>query len=81
MTYTLEAEGLSKSYGDTTVLDGLDLQVEAGTVYALLGPNGAGKTTTVRILSHAAAGRCRDGDGRRLRCRDPVRGRCARPSA
>ena len=47
----LEARGLRKSYGDHTVLDGVDLTVEAGTVTALLGPNGAGKTTTVGILS------------------------------
>jgi ABC-2 type transport system ATP-binding protein len=43
--------GLRKSYGGKTVLDGIDLRVPAGTVFALLGPNGAGKTTTVRILS------------------------------
>ncbi|MBI1379042.1 MAG: ATP-binding cassette domain-containing protein [Frankiales bacterium] len=44
-------EGLRKAYGDAMVLDGLDLAVEAGTVFALLGPNGAGKTTLVQILS------------------------------
>ncbi|MEU2150891.1 ATP-binding cassette domain-containing protein, partial [Streptomyces globisporus] len=38
-------------YGDKTVLDGIDLTVPAGTVFALLGPNGAGKTTAVKILS------------------------------
>ena len=43
--------GLRKSYGDKVVLDGIDLDVPAGTVFALLGPNGAGKTTTVQILS------------------------------
>jgi ABC-2 type transport system ATP-binding protein len=43
--------GLSKSFGETTVLDDVDLTVEEGTVFALLGPNGAGKTTIVRILS------------------------------
>jgi ABC-2 type transport system ATP-binding protein len=42
---------LRKAYGRTTVLDGINLRVPAGTVFALLGPNGAGKTTTVRILS------------------------------
>ncbi|MBN9113187.1 MAG: ATP-binding cassette domain-containing protein [Pseudonocardia sp.] len=46
----LEATGLRKRYGDTTVLDGIDLAVAEGSVLALLGPNGAGKTTTVRIL-------------------------------
>lgn len=43
--------GLSKAFGDTVVLDGLDLTVAEGTIFSLLGPNGAGKTTTVQILS------------------------------
>ncbi|MGW4630125.1 ATP-binding cassette domain-containing protein, partial [Streptomyces rubiginosohelvolus] len=47
----IAANGLRKSYGDKTVLDGIDLTVPAGTVFALLGPNGAGKTTAVKILS------------------------------
>jgi len=47
----IRAVGLRKSYGKQVVLDGIDLEVPEGTVYALLGPNGAGKTTMVRILS------------------------------
>ena len=47
----IEIIGLRKAFGDNTVLDGIDLTVAAGTVFALLGPNGAGKTTTVNILS------------------------------
>jgi ABC-2 type transport system ATP-binding protein len=47
----IEAEGLRKSFGTTTALDGVDLSEAAGRVLALLGPNGAGKTTLVRILS------------------------------
>ncbi|MDG4814661.1 MULTISPECIES: ATP-binding cassette domain-containing protein [unclassified Micromonospora] len=47
----IAATGLRKSFGDQVVLDGVDLSVPAGTVFALLGANGAGKTTTVRILS------------------------------
>ncbi|MFF4181906.1 ABC transporter ATP-binding protein [Streptomyces sp. NPDC001691] len=47
----IEVTGLRKSYGDKTVLDGIDLSVPAGTVFSLLGPNGAGKTTAVQILS------------------------------
>jgi ABC-2 type transport system ATP-binding protein len=43
--------GLRKAYGSKQVLDGVDLTVPAGTVFALLGPNGAGKTTIVHILS------------------------------
>jgi ABC-2 type transport system ATP-binding protein len=47
----IAATGLRKSFGDQVVLDGLDLVVPPGTVFALLGANGAGKTTTVKILS------------------------------
>ncbi|MET0771178.1 MAG: ATP-binding cassette domain-containing protein [Solirubrobacteraceae bacterium] len=47
----IHATGLRKSFGDHVVLDGVDLDVAAGTVFALLGPNGAGKTTMVHILS------------------------------
>ena len=51
MTYTVEAEGICKSFGGHPVLDHVDLAVETGSVLALLGPNGAGKTTMVRILA------------------------------
>ena len=47
----IETRGLCKSFGDHIVLDGIDLNVAMGTIFALLGPNGAGKTTTVHILS------------------------------
>ena len=47
----IETRGLRKSFGDHVVLDGIDLNVAAGTIFALLGPNGAGKTTMVHILS------------------------------
>ncbi len=47
----LEVAGLRKSFGDTVALDGIDLHVATGSVFALLGPNGAGKTTTVHILT------------------------------
>jgi ABC-2 type transport system ATP-binding protein len=47
----ITAVDVSKSFGDNVVLDGLDLAVEQGSVFALLGPNGAGKTTMVRILA------------------------------
>ncbi|MFD7132013.1 ATP-binding cassette domain-containing protein [Streptomyces sp. NPDC059894] len=47
----VSAVGLRKSFGDKTVLDGIDLRIPAGSVFALLGPNGAGKTTAVKILS------------------------------
>jgi ABC-2 type transport system ATP-binding protein len=47
----IRATRLRKSFGDQVVLDGIDLDVPGGTIFALLGPNGAGKTTTVHILS------------------------------
>src|SRR5579864_505331 len=47
----IKTRGLCKSFGDQVVLDNIDLDVAAGTIFALLGPNGAGKTTTVQILS------------------------------
>jgi len=50
MTDALEIKGLSKAYGKPAV-DGLDLTVRSGELYALLGPNGAGKTTTLRIVA------------------------------
>jgi ABC-2 type transport system ATP-binding protein len=46
----IRAEGLTKRYGRTLALDGLDLAIPAGEVYGFLGPNGAGKTTTIRLL-------------------------------
>src|SRR6266704_2078100 len=47
----IETRGLCKAFGKHVVLDGIDLDVAEGTIFALLGPNGAGKTTTVQILS------------------------------
>jgi ABC-2 type transport system ATP-binding protein len=55
MTVAVRAQGLVKVYGsrsgDVRALDGLDLEVEEGTVVGLLGPNGAGKTTTIKVLT------------------------------
>ncbi|MEU0090832.1 ABC transporter ATP-binding protein [Kribbella sp. NPDC006257] len=47
----VEITGLTKRYGDTLAVDGVDLLVHPGEVYGFLGPNGAGKTTTLRILT------------------------------
>jgi ABC-2 type transport system ATP-binding protein len=47
----MSAEGLRKNFGEVTALDGVDLEVQPGTIFALLGPNGSGKTTFVRILT------------------------------
>ena len=51
MPGAIHAEGLVKTFGDVTALDGVDLDVPEGTVLGLLGPNGAGKTTAVRVLT------------------------------
>jgi oleandomycin transport system ATP-binding protein len=51
MAAAIEASGLVKNFGDVRALDGVDLQVQPGTVFGLLGPNGAGKTTAIRVLS------------------------------
>ena len=51
MTPAIVATGVRKSFGETLVLDDVDLTVAEGTIFALLGPNGAGKTTIVRILT------------------------------
>ena len=59
----IEADGLVKRYGEVQALDGVDLHVEAGTVFGLLGPNGAGKSTTVRILTTLVAAGCRRARG------------------
>jgi len=50
-TSAIAVSGLRKAFGDKVVLDGIDLDVPAGTVFSLLGPNGAGKTTTVNVLT------------------------------
>jgi ABC-2 type transport system ATP-binding protein len=47
----IEAEGLSKRYGEVTALDSLDLSVPPGNLYGFLGPNGAGKSTTINVLT------------------------------
>ncbi len=48
----IKASGLVKRYGtDVVALDGLDIDVEEGSIFGLLGPNGAGKSTTVKILT------------------------------
>ena len=69
MTPTIEARGLTKRYGKTKALDGLDLVAESGQVVAVLGPNGAGKTTFVRMRGDAAARR--RGHAARRRARRP----------
>ncbi|MCW3492402.1 ATP-binding cassette domain-containing protein [Microbacterium sp. SSM24] len=50
-TPAVRAEGLVKVFGDNRAVDGVDLLVEAGSVYGVLGPNGAGKTTTISMLA------------------------------
>jgi ABC-2 type transport system ATP-binding protein len=48
--YTIDVQGLTKRYGDRTVVDGLSMQVERGEIYGFLGPNGSGKTTSIRMM-------------------------------
>ena len=50
MTAAIQVLGLHKTFGRTTALDGLDLEVETGEIHGFLGPNGAGKSTTIRVL-------------------------------
>ncbi len=50
MSTVISVSGLRKSYGANQAVDGLDLDIKQGEIFALLGPNGAGKTTTVEIL-------------------------------
>jgi ABC-2 type transport system ATP-binding protein len=50
-TSDIAVSGLRKAYGDKVVLDGIDFEVPAGSVFSMLGPNGAGKTTTVNVLT------------------------------
>ena len=73
--------GLRKSYGDKVVLDGIDLDIDEGTIFSLLGPNGAGKTTMVQILSTLIAP---DGGDVRIAghdlAREPDAVRCGQPS-
>ncbi|HEU5102565.1 MAG TPA: ATP-binding cassette domain-containing protein [Roseiflexaceae bacterium] len=79
MTDTIiEARGLTKRFGAITALDGVDLDVAGGSIYALLGPNGAGKTTTINILTTLAqpnAGSARVAGCDVLRQADQVRRR------
>jgi ABC-2 type transport system ATP-binding protein len=62
---------LVKRYGDRTAVDGLDLDIRRGEIFALLGPNGAGKTTTVEVLEGY---RKRDGGEVRVLGTDPAKG-------
>jgi len=70
MGSAITATGLRKAYGDHLVLDGVDLDVAEGTIFALLGPNGAGKTTIVQILSTLIGA---DGGELRVAGEDPAR--------
>jgi ABC-2 type transport system ATP-binding protein len=66
----ITVRGLRKAYGQKVVLDGIDLDIPAGSIFALLGPNGAGKTTTVNILSTLVAA---DGGSALVAGHDPAR--------
>lgn len=51
MSFAIETNGLTKNFGKTQALAGIDLKIRKGSIYGLLGPNGAGKTTTIRLLT------------------------------
>src|SRR5258708_13891512 len=78
MTSAITATGLRKSFGGKAVLDGIDLEVGAGTMFSLLGPNGAGKTTTVQIMSTLVRA---DGGEVRVAGHDVARDPAAGPAA
>ncbi|PZA22015.1 ABC transporter ATP-binding protein [Modestobacter versicolor] len=67
----ISVRGLVKRYGDRNAVDGVDLDIRRGEIFALLGPNGAGKTTTVEVLEGY---RHRDGGEVRVLGVDPARG-------
>jgi ABC-2 type transport system ATP-binding protein len=71
-TPAIEVRDLTKFYGDVAAVDGLDLEIQVGEIFAMLGPNGAGKTTTVEILEGY---RHRDGGEVRVLGYDPGRER------
>jgi len=50
VSVTIETKALTKRYGDRTVVDGLDLRIESGSIFGFLGPNGSGKSTTIKML-------------------------------
>ena len=68
-TPAISAVGLRKAFDNLVVLDGIELEVAAGSIFALLGPNGAGKTTTVQILSTLIRA---DGGSARVAGHDPA---------
>ena len=51
MSKLLEAQSVSKTFGDFTALNNVSIAVEKGSIFGLLGPNGAGKTTLIRIIN------------------------------
>jgi ABC-2 type transport system ATP-binding protein len=76
VTAAIEIRGLTKVYGETRALDGVDLTVEEGSVFGFLGPNGAGKTTTLRMLTglaHPTSGSVRILDSSATGATDEVR--------
>ena len=75
---SIAARGLVKRFGDVRAVDGIDLEVPRGMIFAILGPNGAGKTTLMRMLATLAAPDAGSADGAWATISSPRRTRCAR---
>ena len=78
MEFAVETRGLARTFGSLRAVDGIDLQVPAGSFYGFLGPNGAGKSTTIKCLTgllRPPAARCESSESIRSASRSSVKRR------
>ena len=80
-TAAIHARGLTKQFGKTEVLRGIDLDVPEGAIYALVGANGAGKTTMIKLLMNILRPTAGDAQRAGQRTRSSLRARASRASA